>query len=166
MIQEMPLDTFIQVANRDSEFKIRQAAPDDFPRLCELGENFYAEMKISGKFSSEHFTDSWALLAKTGVGELWVLECDNRVLGSVGFIAVSDINSGEKVASELFWFMDPLARGQGKALLEKFEARAKELGCARMLMIHLAGPRSETLSRLYERRGYKLLESHFVKEIT
>ena len=34
-----------------------------------------------------------------------------------------------------------------------------------MMMIHLSGPREETLRKLYERRGYRAIEHVYTKEL-
>lgn len=153
------------MAATDTLFYTRKAEPFDFLRLCELGSDFYAEGQIPGRFVPRVFSDSWTQLINAGIGEIWVLVRDESICGAIGFIATKDPCDGEMVASELFWFMDRTARGRGTVLLDKFEERAAQLGCKRMLMVHLASLRGETLSHFYQRRGYKLLESHFIKEV-
>lgn len=150
--------------NPKGTYRIRTVQAEDFMPLVTMGKAFYAEGKLPGHFSAYHFTEFWTALLESGIGELWVLMKDETVCGAIGFMVTKDPNDGALVANELFWFLQPAARGHGLALLDMFETRAKNRGCQRMLMVHLASLRSEAVAHLYQRRGYKLLESHYLKE--
>jgi GNAT superfamily N-acetyltransferase len=68
-----------------------------------------------------------------------------------------------KVAKETVWYIAPEARGRGAIrMLDAYEAWAQAQGC------NLAGMASLTtndVSRIYERRGYAAVETHFLKTL-
>lgn len=67
------------------------------------------------------------------------------------------------MAKETVWFIAPHARGRwGLAMLDAYEAWAVSLGCASIGMAALA---SNDVSKLYQRRGYAAVETHFIKSI-
>lgn len=67
------------------------------------------------------------------------------------------------VAQETVWFIDPSARGRSALLmLDAYEAWARERGCAVIGMASLA---TNDVARLYERRGYRPAETHFLKAL-
>lgn len=68
-----------------------------------------------------------------------------------------------KVAKETVWFIAPEARGRGAIrMLDAYEAWARAQGCDLVGMASLA---SNDVSRLYERRGYRAVETHFLKTL-
>jgi GNAT superfamily N-acetyltransferase len=69
------------------------------------------------------------------------------------------------MAVETFWFVHPDHRGQGLSLLVEFEKWGKREGCQTLAMIHMVDSFPDKLETLYRRRGYKLIEKHYLKEI-
>lgn len=66
-------------------------------------------------------------------------------------------------AKESVWYIAPEARGRAAIqMLDAYEAWAREQDCTTIGMASLA---SNDVSRLYERRGYAAVETHFVKLI-
>lgn len=67
------------------------------------------------------------------------------------------------VATELAWWVSPEARNSsiGKELFDTFENWAKEQGCKLITMISL----DEQVGKYYEKRGYRLSERAYIKEI-
>lgn len=66
-------------------------------------------------------------------------------------------------AKESVWYIAPEARGRSAIqMLDAYEAWAREQGCTTVGMASLA---SNDVSRLYERRGYAAVETHFVKPL-
>lgn len=68
-----------------------------------------------------------------------------------------------RYAKETVWFIDPSARGRSALLmLDAYEAWAREQSCTAIGMASLA---SNDVSRIYERRGYRPAETHFLKSL-
>ncbi|XUY27834.1 N-acetyltransferase family protein [Agrobacterium sp. rho-8.1] len=66
-------------------------------------------------------------------------------------------------ANETVWFIAEHARGRSSLkMLDAYEAWAKEQGCAVVCMASLA---INDVSRIYTRRGYAPVETHFMKAL-
>jgi hypothetical protein len=68
-----------------------------------------------------------------------------------------------RIAKETVWFVSPNARGRlGLAMLDAYEGWARSLGCTSAGMASLT---SNDVSRIFERRGYAPIETHFAKPL-
>jgi hypothetical protein len=127
---------------------------------------FFDEGKMPGTFCPPVFLQTWSTLIKTGVGRvLAAFTPEAEIMGILAFIVSPDLWTGEKQGVECAWFMLPQYRG-GKAalyLLNKFEADCKELGCHQVAMIHLETISPKALEKLYLKRGYRLVEKHYIR---
>lgn len=74
-------------------------------------------------------------------------------------------NAAQISAQELFWWVDPQARGTGagRMLLDALEAHARERGAHTLTMIALDDVDGERVANLYRSQGYRPLERNFVK---
>lgn len=133
--------------------------------LARLGAEFYAEGRLPGVFRPEVFVRTWTGLLSSGSGHLLALECNGRLVGALGALLYPDPNDAELVATEMFWFVSKEHRGGGLKLLAMFEDWAKRQGAKRLAMVHLTGLMPEVLERLYKVRGYRHVESHYIREI-
>lgn len=71
----------------------------------------------------------------------------------------------QRIAQEMFWWVDPEARGlgAGRKLLETIEAWAKEQGAQKLTMVALDDVDGERVAGMYKAAGYRPLERNFVK---
>ncbi len=68
-----------------------------------------------------------------------------------------------RIAKETVWFVTPEARGRGAIkMLDAYEVWARSVGCVSVGMASLT---TNDVSRLYERRGYSAVETHFMKPL-
>jgi len=88
---------------------------------------------------------------------LLVAEKDGKIIGMLGFIIHSHFISGETVAGEVFWWMEPEHRGDGLKLLDETKRRARLAGAK---YLHMIAP-SERVARLYKHLHYEFVESTF-----
>lgn len=66
-----------------------------------------------------------------------------------------------RYAKETVWWITPSVRGRwASKMLDAYEAWAREQGCVAAGMASLA---TNDVSRLYNRRGYAPVETHFLK---
>jgi GNAT superfamily N-acetyltransferase len=82
----------------------------------------------------------------------------------LGAIKYPDLQNGKMAATECFWYVHPDSRGRGTSLLKAYEQWADEQGCKKKIMVHLMDSMSDRLKNLYERKGYRAMEVHYVKE--
>lgn len=133
--------------------------------LAGLGAQFHAEGKLPGRFVPEVFEHTWRTFLDAGVADIFVHEQDHHITGMLGAIIYPDANDGALVATEMFWYVAPEARGTGLRLLRDFETWAQRRGAARIIMAHLHELMPEALTKLYLRRGYRPVETHYLKEV-
>jgi hypothetical protein len=68
-----------------------------------------------------------------------------------------------RIAKETVWFVLPKARGRlGLGMLDAYETWARSLGCT---LAGMASLTSNDVSRIFERRGYAPIETHFAKPL-
>lgn len=48
-------------------------------------------------------------------------------------------------------------------LVDAYEAYAERLGCQKKAMVHMVDSYPDILEKLYLKRGYRLVEKHYVK---
>jgi GNAT superfamily N-acetyltransferase len=92
-----------------------------------------------------------------------VLDVDGLAQGIL-LAAASDHPFGAGLwAKETVWYITPDHRGRnGLRMLDAYEAWAAGLGCA---VISMASLVTNDVSAIYERRGYRAAETHFVKPL-
>jgi GNAT superfamily N-acetyltransferase len=97
---------------------------------------------------------------------MFILEDENGIMqGGLGCVVSDDLHYPRKIAVETYWFVAPEYKGHGKSLMDYFENWAKDNNCDCVAMIHLVDSYPESLQKMYEKRNYKLVEQHFVKEL-
>lgn len=139
---------------------IRKADMRDIPRLIEMGLRFIRETGYSKHVEEnpEQMRKTLDVLIPKG---LVLVADENGVVGMIGFLAYEHPLSGEKVASELFWWVDPEHRGHGKELMRAAEEAARHAGARKMQMI---AP-TEGVEVLYRRMGYTRLEAAYQRSL-
>lgn len=140
---------------------IRPAVPADIPRLVAMGQRFRAETGYS-----KHMSENLWQMEKTAAflissGGLLVSELRGELIGMIGFALYPHLLSGETVAGEVMWWVEPEYRGGGIKLLLEAERRARADGAKRMQMI---APCDE-VARVYQRCGYEYVESAYQKTL-
>jgi len=143
---------------------IRKATTEDIFSIAVLGRQFVREVGEEFSFDSETAIRSLQMAIPSDQFFLWVSEQDGDVVGFLAGTLSGTLFSKDKVASELVWYMDPAHRGsEAIKLVNKFEDWAKANGCNRVSMADV--DLLNSLSSLYERKGYKLYEKAYVKGI-
>ena len=145
---------------------IRQGRAADLDRLIPLGEMFYSESGLPGKFDPHSFMTTWEYFISGQMGAIFLLEEDGLIIAAIGGVRVPESSNGTIQAQELFWFTHPDYRkqGVGELLLVEFERWAKDVKCHGVLMSLLEGL-SNGVEQLYLQRGYRPIQRSFLKEI-
>lgn len=143
---------------------IRLATPDDIDQIAVLGERFITEShyrRLIG-INPDALRSVAEMLIREDHGLLLVDEFYGELAGMIGMIATIHPTSWEPVASELFWYVPPEARGCGLKLLYAAERWARKSDLKRCIMV---SP-NERVATLYRRLGYDELETQFIKDIS
>lgn len=136
---------------------IREATHVDLPRIVEMGRTFRRDSTYVNYLidNPERMAElATQLIDKNG---LLVSESEGIIVGMLGYIVYSHFISGELVAGEVFWWVEPNYRGHGLRLLHEMEARAKKAGAKHIQMI---AP-NQRVASLYERLKYEFVESTY-----
>jgi len=146
---------------------IRAAQLDDLPVLANHGKDFYEEGHLPGRFNRVVFIESWTKLLTSGLGRIFVYDDGEHILGAIGVILFPDINDGQLVAQEAFWYVVPSARKGlvGAQLVARFTEWAKDHGAARVIMVYLSQLMPDVVKSFYEHHGFVQTEISYVKEL-
>ena len=141
---------------------IREATRDDIPHLVVMGLHFIRSSSYAG-----HLDENPGALFDTmlqlidGEDALLLVEDTGQPTGMLGALIFRHPLSHQSFFSELFWWVEPEHRGNGRALLNQAEQWGKDRGASHSMMI---SP-NERVSRLYETLGYTKIEEHFIKAL-
>ena len=140
---------------------VRDATPADIPEMVRMGRRFYAALGYEAlvRFDAADFARSLAGFIRDQIA----LVTDGGM--AVAVVAPSFVNASTLVAFELFFWMEPEKRGAGMALLEALEARARERGARSFSAVTCEGLRAASLAAAYRRRGYREMETTFVRRL-
>lgn len=144
---------------------IRLLHPDEVKMCVEGGMDFFDEGKIPGGFIPSEFVRSWCKLIESGVGSIHGSFDGDTITGAIASVLCPNMFNGKTMAVECFWFVFPEYRGHGIKLFYAFEEWAKRHGAKMLSMIHLHSLQPEKLKNLYERMGYRAVETNYIKEI-
>jgi len=136
------------------------------PAMVPLARDFHAASGAPGTLSPAAWLEAWGRLLEAGDGLILAIpDEEGNILGGIGGIAFNDPNDGTMTIQEAFWYVDPDSRGIGLELLDEFIAIARLKGAGRLLLSHTEKLRPRALKRLYERKGFRPVETSYVKEI-
>lgn len=141
---------------------IRFATLEDVPALVEMGKRFLRESPYHA-FLAENPARMYELIAGLieGSGGVLVSSMGDKITGMLGYILHNHFISGEPMAGEVFWWVEPEYRGQGIRLLHAVEAAAHKAGATKIQMI---AP-NERVGALYARLGYSPVETTFQRTL-
>lgn len=143
---------------------IRNANQIDIPRIIEMGHQFIVTSEYLCHVGENHeqisalalkliTDDNGALLVATDRGD--------RVVGMIGMLAFSHHISGELIAGEIIWWVEPEHRGLGLKLFRAAEKWAIGHGVKRIQMI---AP-NDGVGKIYARMGYTPIEVAYQRDV-
>lgn len=142
---------------------VRNATPADVDRIVEMGQRFIAEGGYAGHIVGDpaKMRELVTGLIENERGLLLVVEADGDACGMAGALIFEHPMSGEQVASEMFWWVDPERRGAGVRLFRAVERWAAAHGATRMMMI---AP-NDRVAEFYEKVGYDRVETTYMRKL-
>lgn len=131
--------------------------------MIEMGSRFVRDTKYAGQISNN--TEAMQALLESMMAQptalLLVSETDEGVNGMIGMFLFEHPMSGDMVASETFWWVEPESRGGGVRLMRAAEQWARGHGAVRMQMI---AP-TRNVGEFYKRVGYEEVETTWQREL-
>jgi hypothetical protein len=146
---------------------IRPADELDMDQLVAMSQKFHESTtyKDAFLFNEEHVRKTLGWIFVNGL--VFVAQQNGptsvpgALVGMIGVVIVPHLVSGLPTASEVFWWVEPDARGVGLRLLRAAEGWAKENGA---MVMQLVAPSSRA-EQLYTRLDYRRLESLFQRRL-
>ncbi|UPJ65224.1 GNAT family N-acetyltransferase [Bradyrhizobium sp. 191] len=151
---------------------IRSASPSDTARAIELLRDSHAAAGFDGTggsgfevpFETCYAERLFVQHLEMMNGCALVHDIQGRAEGILLAIAYEHKFGPVWLASETAWWIDPAHRGSSAfAMLDAYEAWARGKGCRFAGMVAMGD--DPVIARLYERRGYRRAETHFLKAI-
>lgn len=141
---------------------IRTATEADVPAIVEMGRAFIAAIYPRDlSFNPDQIAQTARGLMAQPDGAVFVLEVMGAVVGMLAMIAFAHPLSGERIATELCWWVAPAHRGLGLRLLRRGERWAAERGA---VILQLIAP-TPSAARLYEHRGFHAVETSYQRRL-
>lgn len=146
---------------------IRVATVEDVPRIVEMGLRFLASSAYGHQLAqnADQIGVTAAAMIAHPDGEIFVAEAaDQSLVGMIVVFIYPHPLSGERVAGELCWWVEPMARGRvsGARLLAHAEAWAV---AQKADVFQMMAP-TEAVGRIYEKRQYEKLETHYQRRLS
>ena len=143
---------------------IRRAEVDDIERIIQMGMRFlrshYAE--VLDDPSAEAMSATIAQIDSSPDGAIFVSEHGHDVSGFIAMMVYPHPFSGERLAGEVGWWVEPESRGiDGMRLLRRAEEWARDKGAKKIVMV---SPNAR-VDAFYERLGYRPIERAFGRNL-
>lgn len=149
-------------------YNIREATKNDVIDLTILGRQFIKEANMPHLGWDNSKTHDFFLSA---IDQdhfcVFVQEEGDEVVGMFVGLATPCFFSHTVQTVEIMWYVDPDHRGSRAAwrMVERFEGWSKEQGAASVSIVNLSILKADKVGKLYERKGYKMTENTFAKEL-
>lgn len=142
---------------------IRDAKLSDIDQILILGKHFYDATEYGElmEFSVDATTKTIEHLINDESGILLVSDDDGDLKGMASALIYPFYMTAELTGQELFWWCED--KGQGMALLDALEDKAKEKGAKTFSMISLDNLTPERLDKIYLEKGYTRSEHTYIK---
>ena len=144
---------------------IREGTADDLPRIVAMFADFVSSTQYAQYVGNDpkYSADMMRRMMESPDCAIFVVDSDDGVIGMLGVMVFIQPFSGEKIASELFWWLDPKHRGHGVWLLRRGESWARSQSAKRMsMMAPIDKPR---VGEIYEAVGYREVERVFQRDL-
>jgi GNAT superfamily N-acetyltransferase len=147
---------------------IYRANYSDIDKWLELAEEFYEEGFDGYKwgFNRDHARITYTLFIQNHL--CFMAELDGIAVGCLaGVITQHHFNYDFIYFQEAMWFIRKPYRGKGVAtqLLKAVEEECGKLGCQKLSVGISQSVMPEKLDRVYRQMGFKLFETHYIKDI-
>ncbi len=141
----------------------RRGTLADVDRIVAMGSRFVGETTYQALITPNpaQMAQTVSALMNSADGCVFVGESASALVGMIGMVMITHHVSGERVAGEVFWWVEPEHRGGGLKLLKAAERWAKEQQATAIQMI---AP-TPAVGQLYTRLGYAPVETTYQRAL-
>lgn len=154
----------------------RKAYPEDVEKLLDMAARFYGFANLSDLGLKFKIFDTRNFLTMhvsnpAGISIVAIDTADETQSGPVGmYLGIMQpwlMSQGQLFLSEIIWYLDEEHRGKGhgQQLYETALKIGQGQGADFVVMTAHAGLDQEAMQKFCEKRGFKLMESLFIREI-
>lgn len=137
----------------------RHATIDDKGAVLRLLRDSHAAAGFDFPFSAPHASRLFDTHLASGL----ILLCGSPAVGLLMAMSFEHPFGAGLWSKETVWYIDPSARGRAAlSMLSAYEEWARSKGCVKVGMASLA---INDVSKIYERKGYSKVETHFIKNL-
>ncbi len=133
--------------------------------VVRLIENFHDEaiQYYDEGLDKDVLTNTILAIGQDNSNNAFLLIVDNRCEGILAGIESPALLNKKRIYQELIWYINKPFRKYGVNLLKAVEARLQAQGYNTIIMGVLENSKTKTIKKLYERMGFKLFESQYIK---
>jgi len=149
---------------------IRQATTADSYEIVRMTTRFLLSTEYGAMFSADVTPETIGNLIATVLkhGTIFLAELwpegggEKQVIGMLAIVVIPHPLTGRTFADEIAWWVDPEHRNglTGPYLLRSAEDWARQNGAN---MVKMVAPAGSTVGAFYERRGYRAVETAYLK---
>ena len=144
---------------------IRKANKEDLLGILVLAKEFSREAPKTHKWNIDKTTNFLLSAIENTNMEIFISEKDNEVTGAIVCMVTEMYMSNTVIASDLAWFVSKDLRGSPSSikLLKAFEDWGRSKGADYLGMADIEN--ISNLRKLYNRLGYSVSETTYLKEV-
>ena len=145
---------------------IRRATPDDLDVIVAMALRFQATTSYAQHLRATEATFralATQLLASPEAA-IWVADRDGQVVGMIAAALYTQPMSGERIGSEVCWWMDPEARG-GRTAIRLVRAAEQWAQAQGATVFQMMAP-TKAVGALYEALQYAPIETHYMRRLS
>lgn len=148
--------------------EVRRAETADLPSCLDMTARFHAASPISdvAPFDRDGMAVTLTEMLTNPRSGVWLALRDSQPVGVAGALLYPlYFNPAYEVVQELFWWLEPEARGcgAGEKLFQNVQNWAKDTGASAVFMIALDDSRVGKMDRFYKRAGFQPMERTYMK---
>lgn len=141
---------------------IRKAELKDLEAVRELAKQMYDDSL--NEFGINYNDTMFESIVPALINTTFVMELDDKLVGVLAGHIVNGLATNELTFQESFWYVEAKHRGHGLKLLTFVENYCRVSNIKFFIIAHM-GNRETRLERIYKRKGFNLLESHYIKVV-
>ena len=132
--------------------------------VAKLIADFHLEAlnEYDSEISAQAITDT---IRQADHSNAFLLIVEEKAVGILYGTRLRSPTNGREIFQEVMWFVDERFRSRGVWLLREVENILKSQGVGIMIMAVLENSKTDKLKALYERLGFRHMESHYCRAI-
>lgn len=140
--------------------------PEELKTLCKFGKAF-ADSANAGEFEAKPFLNFIDTMLKSKKGEVFILEKNGKVVGTIGVYAYRVFYNSKLRVQEIFWWVDPEYRNSKDSvkLFNIVEEWAKKVDADEVMVSSTTTMKVDELERFYTKKGFRRMDITYIRSL-